>query len=341
MKRIALCAALAALLLPGTALAWGGTGHTMVNAIGAAALPADVPIFVRGTDGIAEIATLGPEMDRLKGAGTSWDADNDNGHFLDIGDDDKVGGIITLDALPESFVAYDAALRKVGMDPFKEGFLPYTILDGWQQVRKDFAYYRVDAYLTDHAKSDADKAFFARDMELRMALTIRDIGVWGHFIGDASQPLHITVHFNGWGDYPNPKNYTTRHIHSFFEGVYVRDHAKASDVTALLTPYVAADPQTLISNADMLKRIGAYLASSNARVIPVYDLFRTGDFDRGSPRATALVDQCLAAGASEYRDLIALAWEDSINETVSYPEIAVKDIVSGKVTIAPQALTAQ
>ena len=35
------------------------------------------------------------------------------------------------------------------------------------------------------------------------------MGVMGHYVGDGSQPLHTTVHFNGWvGD--NPKGYTTK-----------------------------------------------------------------------------------------------------------------------------------
>jgi hypothetical protein len=340
MKRIACIAAVASLLFPIQTLAWGGTGHTMVNAVGAATLPAEMPPFLHGPDAVAEIATLGPEMDRLKGSGTSWDADNDTGHFLDIGDDNKIAGAIALDALPASFADYDAALRKIGQDPFKQGYVPYTILDGFEQIRKDFAYYRADAYMAEHGTA-ADKPFFERDMGLRQALTIRDIGVWGHFVADASQPLHISIHFNGWGDYPNPQNYTTRHIHSFFESAYVRDHARAADVTALVTPYVAVNPQTLISNQDMLKQIGTYLAASNSRVIPLYTLFQSGDFDRGSPRATAFVDQSLAAGATQFRNWIALAWEDSLNETVSYPEIAVKDIVSGKTPISPRALTSE
>ncbi len=25
---------------------------------------------------------------------------------------------------------------------------------------------------------------------------MRDVGNWGHFVADASQPLHVSVHFN-------------------------------------------------------------------------------------------------------------------------------------------------
>jgi hypothetical protein len=339
MKSIALAAALASLLLPAQALAWGSTGHRMVNDVGASMLPATVPAFLRTPAAIADITTLGPEMDRLKDSGQSWDSDNDTGHFLDIGDDNKIAGTITLDNLPPSFAAYDAALRAIGQDPFKEGYVPYTILDGWEQIRKDFAYYRAETYAAAHATSPADKAFFAQDLPLRERLTIRDIGVWGHFVGDASQPLHITIHFNGWGNYPNPNGYTTKHIHSFFESEFVRDHARTAAVKALVPAYVATDPGTLMTQDAMLKQIGAYLTTSAARVVPLYELQKSGDFDNGSPKATAFVDQCLAAGATQFRNWIALAWEDSLNETVSYPSVNVRDVLSGKAPLSPKALS--
>ena len=54
-------------------------------------------------------------------------------------------------------------------------------------------------------------------------LTLRDLGVWAHFVGDASQPMHVTVHYNGWGDGPNPEGFvTTAGLHAKFEtGIFV------------------------------------------------------------------------------------------------------------------------
>jgi hypothetical protein len=51
----------------------------------------------------------------------------------------------------------------------------------------------------------AEAARFARDRQIREMLTIRDLGVWTHYVGDASQPLHISIHYNGWGNYPEGK----------------------------------------------------------------------------------------------------------------------------------------
>jgi hypothetical protein len=45
-----------------------------------------------------------------------------------------------------------------------------------------------------------ERAWFEADRRLREKLTLRDIGICSHYVGDATQPLHATVHFNGWGD---------------------------------------------------------------------------------------------------------------------------------------------
>ena len=35
--------------------------------------------------------------------------------------------------------------------------------------------------------------------------------------------MHVSVHFNGWGDYPNQQGYTTsKKLHAYFEGAFVR-----------------------------------------------------------------------------------------------------------------------
>ncbi len=224
MKNRSICAALvfalALALLPQLAFAWGYVGHTIINRLAAESLPENLPAFARTPDAIAEITTLGPEEDRIKGAGRSWDDDNDSGHYLDIGDDGTVAGVVRLDALPKDMQAYADALAKVGTNPYRMGYVPYSIMDGFERVRQDFAIWRVDDYLATHATTQEARDEFAKDRALREKLTLRDIGDWGHFVGDGSQPLHITVHFNGWGNYPNPNSYTTEHIHSPFETAF-------------------------------------------------------------------------------------------------------------------------
>ena len=335
MKNRSLCAALAlalaGALIPHVALAWGATGHTMINRLAAQTLPASLPAFVRSPEAIAEIAALGPEEDRIKDAGTSWDDDSDPGHYLDIGDDGTIAGVVRLDALPKDISAYAQALAPANSNPFRAGFLPYTIMDGFERVRKDFAIWRVDDYLSTHATTQAGRDQFAKDKSLREVLTLRDIGDWGHFVGDGSQPLHITIHFNGWGNYPNPNNYTSNHIHSFFETQFVNQYAKEAVVATKVGAYTAAGPAQLLTQTQIGSLVGSYLSQTAKEVDPLYTLYAAGDFANGTPKAIDFADAQLARGATELRNLIALAWEDSLNAGFGYPQIPVRDILSGKV----------
>jgi hypothetical protein len=296
------------------AWAWGGTGHTLISRAGAEALPTSLPEFVRTPAAIDEIAALGPELDRSKDAGRSHDADLDPGHYADIGDDGKIAGVVDLSALPASQRDYDQALRGANTNEFSQGYLPYALIDGWEQIAKDFAIWRVDRIGERRAAEDADKTYFAFDRNLRETLTIRDIGVWSHYVGDASQPLHVTIHFNGWGDYPNPNGYTTsRRLHARFEGDFVRAHATEAAVIAAMSP-----PN--LSDAPIADQIGAYLRRSASYVPKLYDIEKRGGFnDPASNEAIGFMDDRLADGAAELRDLVIEAYKASDNVKVGYP----------------------
>ena len=328
---VALALTLAVAFVPAAVFAWGVVGHTMINRLAAQNLPDSLPAFMRSPEAIAEIATLGPEEDRIKDAGQSWDADNDPGHYLDIGDDGTIAGVVRLDALPKDMASYARELAKAGTDPYRAGFVPYSIMDGFERARKDFAIWRVDDYMATHATTQPARDEFARDRAVRETLTLRDIGDWGHFVGDGSQPLHITIHFNGWGNYPNPNGYTTNHIHSYFESEFVTKYAKAAAVAAKIPAYTPANPTQLLTQTQIASIVGTYLSDTAKAVGPLYTLYASGDFTNGSPKAIDFTDAQLARGATEFRDLIALAWEDSLNAGVGYPQIPVRDIVSGKV----------
>lgn len=214
------------------AWAWGATGHEWVSGIAIEQLPDDVPDFVRAPDAAAELAVLGRELDRSKGAGETHDKEHDPGHFVDLTDDGKVMGILALDKLPTTREAYDTQLRVGGSTQYKAGYLPYAIIDGWQQIRKDFAYWRAAVKGAETATNQDERAWFEADRRLREKLTPHDIGIWSHYIDDASQPLHLSVHYNGWGERPNPEGYTIRKIHAYFEGAFVRQNLGRAAVAA-------------------------------------------------------------------------------------------------------------
>jgi hypothetical protein len=316
-----LIAALLGIVTPDEAGAWGATGHRLVSAIGVAHLPSEVPAFVRSAEARAMVRELGAELDRSKGAGRTHDAERDPGHHVILNGQASVMGIVSLDALPVTREEYDTALRAHGKTQYVAGYLPYSIVDGWQQLRKDFALWRAAVVGGASAVDAADRAWFEADRKLRETLILRDIGVWSHYIGDASQPLHVSMHSNGWYG-PNPKGYSTsRGIHADFEGEFVKRFVPADRVTAAVRPYQdCACP--------IEERTRRYLRATHSMVERLYELEATGAFKGADAAGVDFAAQRLAAGASELRDMIVDAWRASADATVGYPPVSVRDIES-------------
>ncbi len=331
MRVSSLFAVLLGLVLaaPAPAFAWGAVGHRFINGDAIQTLPDSVPPFIRTPDAIAEITALGPEADRDRGSGKTRDGDEDPAHFLDLDDDGTIGGTLKLSGLPITREAYDTALRKGAKptDEYNRGFLPYEIADGYALLVKDFGIWRVDSFAEANATSPADKTFYGNDRKLRETLILRDIGYWGHFVADGSQPLHVSVHFNGWGDYPNPNNYTqSKKIHAKFESDFVNAHTTADAMLSHIGPYVPAP-------GPVLPRVEAYLAQTNSFVPKVYQLEGAGAFDAVTPDAVNFTLDRLAAGAKMLRDLIADAYAESTTLKVGFPQVPVQDILNGKVPV--------
>jgi hypothetical protein len=311
------------------ARAWGAKGHRIINGDAARALPATVPAFLRTPEAIEEIMVLGPEPDRLKGAGRMWDSEFDPGHYLDLDDDGTIAGTVPLANLPPTREAYDTAVRAGHQieghapDQYRVGYLPYSIIEDFQLVTQDFAWWRVDSYGATHASDPAARAAFDEDRRLRETLTLRDIGYWGHFIADGSQPLHVSVHYNGWGPYPNPNGYTeSKTTHADFETAFVNAHASAELVQPRIGPYAP-------SSVPFQAQVEAYLKATNAGVPTVYRLTDSGAIANATPEATSFVLDRLAAGAQMLRDAIVDAWLASSDAKVGYPEVTAHDVESG------------
>lgn len=308
------------------AFAWGATGHEWISGIAIEKLPDTLPEFLRKPEVAAEIAVLGRELDRSKGAGKTHDAERDPGHYVDLYDDGTVMGVVPLDKLPATREEYDTLLRAKGFTQYKAGYLSYCIVDGWQQLRKDFAYWRALKKGIETAASPEERAWFEADLRLREKLIIRDLGVWSHYPGDASQPLHVSIHFNGWGEGPNPNGYTTKKIHAYFEGEFVKANLSRS---AVADGVRAFEP----CNCTIEGLTQLLLRASLAQVEPLYGIEKEGGFKKGDPRGIAFATERLAIGATFARDMIVEAWLDSANTPVGYPMVNVRDIESGKVPV--------
>jgi hypothetical protein len=313
------------LLLSTPAFAWGGTGHRYIGELAAKNFPKEIPAFLKTPMAVKQIGLLAQEPDISRNAGQPHDSDSDPGHFLDVSDDGTILGGPKLSALPATRKDYDTALRVAGSDQYKAGYLPYNIMDGYQQLVKDFALLRADRVGEKVAKTKAARKRFTDARVLRQAITLRDLGVWAHYVGDASQPMHASVHYDGWGDFPNPNGYRTeKGFHAAFESAFVDAHVTAADVAAKLRSYHAC-------GCTIQQRTQDYIIATAAQVIPTFELEKAGAFEAATPQAKDFTATRIAEGAAMLRDLVTDAWAEAEQATLGYKhKMTVADIEAGR-----------
>lgn len=278
---------------PNVAFAWGNQGHVFVNRVAAQKIPASMPKFMRRA--VVEIAYLGPEPDRWRNPAefalkNSQEAD----HFIDL------ERVTWLDPLPRGRYEFYRKLyekRAATTDhpddylPERVGLQPYITMEVYERLKAAFREYRqLQAAHQPTAAVQQAIIFYA--------------GWLGHYVADASQPLHTTIHYNGWVG-PNPNGYTTQHgIHSLFETDYVGANVKAADFAGMVNaPMQLKDPFS-----DYL----LYLNESHGLVEKVYSLDKADGFKgKGTPEAFDFTTHRLAAGSQMLLNLWYTAWIES------------------------------
>jgi TonB family protein len=319
--RLLLLAALCLFLVP-LSFAWGNKGHRIINRLAAQALPADIPAFLRIPEAINEIEYLGPEPDRWRSrAEPELNAAQAPDHFIDMEYADLIG------TLPRERYEYIAVLyaytaahpdRAAVLRPEKVGFQPYITNEVWERLKSALRDYRtLSAQHQDTKPVEAAILFYA--------------GWLGHYVGDGSQPLHVTIQYNGWVG-PNPNGYTTEHhIHSLFESTFVDAAINASDAQPLMaSPRPIGDEWT-----DYL----AYLRHTGTYIEKVYQLDKAHGFDgSGTEESRQFTAERLAAGASMLRDMIVAAWEKSAEPVPEWKEAHENGTNNNNVTAKPSQL---
>jgi hypothetical protein len=125
------------------------------------------------------------------------------------------------------------------------------------------------------------------------------MGWVGHYVADAAQPLHNSMHHDGWSG-PDPKGYTRDpEIHGRFESNYVDlIEATAPDVIK----YMRKDARHL---DDVWKATLDHSLEARYSVEDVYKADQRGAFaKKDDTQARELVYKRLASGASFLRDLV-------------------------------------
>ena len=134
----------------------------------------------------------------------------------------------------------------------------------------------------------------------------------------------MTYHYNGWGNFPNPKGFTQEKIHAPFEGDFVNHNLTLEGVKA------AMRPPSDCGQCDISAMSGAYLANTHQYVETVYQMWKDGELKDGNAKGKAFVTARVADGAAELRDMVTWAWNASGKMTVGYPGVAVSDVEAGK-----------
>jgi hypothetical protein len=307
----------------GHAQAWEARGHTMISRMAAELLPDTMPAFLLAEGASRQIGELSREPDRWRDSGSTHDGERNSAHWVNLDDAGRIDGGPTLAELPDTREAYDSLMREAGFSQYMSGYLPYAIIDGWQQLVKNFAYWRVLVAASDNATDPAAAARLAQDRQLREMLVLRDLGVWSHYVADAANPMHTTIHSDGWGEYANPKGYTIeRGFHTTFEAVFVNAGIEPAEVARHV-------PGPAPCACGIIERTRTYLAASNAQVVPLYELEKRGAFDGPGASGEDFVAMRTAAAVAEVRDMVVMAWSASETLPVGFPPVTLADVVAG------------
>lgn len=268
----------------------------MINRLAMEGLPPDVPAFLRAPAAIDEIEYLGPEPDRWRSpAEPELSAEQAPDHFIDLEYADVIG------PLPRRRYDYIAALMATArahpeiapeLQPDRVGFQPYITNEVWERLKSAMRNYReLQAQHADTRPVEAAIVFYA--------------GWLGHYVGDGSQPLHVTRDYDGWVEKENPNGYTTQHgIHWKFEGTFVDANLTTGNVRSLMMPVRPVNDEWT-AYLDYLRHTATFTEQ-------VYQIDKEHGFDgTGTPEAKRFTAERLAAGASMLRDLIYSAWLES------------------------------
>jgi hypothetical protein len=310
--------------------AWDYDGHHAINEMALASLPKDFGGFEMTPALKGRIEYLGGEPDRWRNV-SDLPLKNYNppDHYIDL-EDLKLYDLTpeTLPMMRYDFAADIARARAAHpekfppIDPDKDadhtreldGFLPWAITENFEKLKSNFsslkAFRQYGGTPEEIANAQADCIYV--------------MGVMGHYVGDGAQPLHTTVHYDGWvGD--NPKGYTTGpvtgekgRIHAWIDGGYFKKTGGIK-VDALIGKI---QPAARIANADqpdgMFKAVVAYLVEQNKFVEPLYEMEKngqlTGEGDKGMDGVPFLNGQ-LVKGGQMLGNIWLTAWLEAPEDT--------------------------
>jgi len=316
--------------------AWDYEGHHMVNELALASLPKDFGIDL--TPAIkGRIAFLAGEPDRWRNVpDLTLKHYNGPDHYLDLEDLTLCG--LTPETLPVmryDFVAVIANARTAhpdkfpAIDPAKDadhtralyGFLPWAITENYGKLKSGFSYLK--AFELDGGTPE--------EIANAQANILYLMGVMGHYVGDAAQPLHTTKYHHGWvGENPNQYK-TDKGFHSWIDGGYF--HKIGGVTLEELRPRIQS-AQTIKTGkgGTVFPQALAYIIDQHKLVEPLYKLDKdgklSGEGEVGREGKAFLTAQ-LIVGGQELGNLWFTAWQQAAPDTFLKSSLAKRKLANG------------
>jgi len=317
-----------------TASAWDYEGHRAVNQLALSSLPTNFPAFVRAPEAAERIAFLAGEPDRWRNThDLPLQHCQEPEHFIDIEELAQFG--LKPEALPifrYDFISELAVFRKTHPENFPEtesredpahkyswvGLLPWIITENYAKLKSEFSYLK--AFEEDGGTPE--------EIANARANIIYTMGIMGHHAGDASQPLHTTIHHHGWKG-ENPHHYSTREsFHGWIDGGYFRKIGGANfkEMQGKLrsAKAVSIDGRTA-KPEEMFQAVMTFITDQHKLVGPLYQLEQegklSGDGEVGIQGRAFLEGQLMKSGQL-LGDIWYSAWQQAPPDTYLKSQLA-------------------
>ncbi|PWU20455.1 MAG: hypothetical protein C5B50_03870 [Verrucomicrobia bacterium] len=321
------------------AVAWDYEGHRTVNQLALASLPTNFPAFVRVPAAAERVAFLAGEPDRWRNSqDVSLRQYSFPDHYIDLEQLSDYG--LKCDGLPVfryDFTAQLGVIRKAQPDKFPApdpekdrdhthalvGLLPWAITENAAKLRSCFSYLK-----TFEASGGTPEEISNAQQNILYIM-----GTMGHYVGDASQPLHTTIHHHGWvGD--NPHHYRTDPgIHSWIDGGFFRKMGGA-DLKGMQAKLRTAQRVSVNGHSaqpeETFQASMAFIQDANKSVELIYQMDQDGRLSgrsEGSREAKAFLEGQLLKSGQFLGDIWYSAWQQAGPDTFLERSLAERKTV--------------
>ena len=156
-----------------TAWAWWSGGHGIMTKAAVRSLPDDTPAFFRSGERMIAHCSYDPDISKNRGT-PHVNSTEHSEHYLDL-------ELLEGRPLPKNRYELIQLCTELGVKPGKVGFVPYALAEWTERLAVAFA---------EHRKWPNNS--FIQSKCLVYA------GFVAHYAQDMCQPLHLTIHFDGW-----------------------------------------------------------------------------------------------------------------------------------------------